>query len=482
MKKHILSFLFAALLLLCACQPTPEEPIVLQKDQDMMIKKGTATLPPEAEYTPPEAPERYLFDYSEGTLTVHVDAVVTVPDQPLTIARVSADGYDQDAVKRLFALLADGDTMTTAPSKQRMSKEDIGEAIQRLMQMLEDGSYLENDWTEEQVKERIRELENNYKNAPFAEEQHRPTVADGTFYRDSQGEKTYDIADASSENRRFEIRSCPDGNGASRFRYRRSKSPSYSMCNAREVDADSELPEKLGMMCGEAMEQISAVLDATGEPFRVKRMYLIDDEQQGMTDGVYAEASHYALSVQCQRTFAGFPVAADIPEAWQSGDRYAIPWQEESLWIVIDREGIVSMNWIEPITVREAVADSNHLMSFSEIREIAEKMYRVIYLQYTDPQSTDTDRIEVELNVGHVDLELIRVREQDNVDGKKGLLIPAWVFYGTIRETVFLKDGSNDTYYSEYGLGGLDLYYQGDTITLCINAIDGSIIDPVRGY
>ena len=90
MKKRFIIILIAALLLLCACQPTPEEPVVLQKDQDLMIQKGEATLPPEETYTPPEAPERWQYDYEEGALTVHVDAKVTVPD---VLVKMIADAH-----------------------------------------------------------------------------------------------------------------------------------------------------------------------------------------------------------------------------------------------------------------------------------------------------------------------------------------------------------------------------------------------------
>ena len=85
MKKQAFIILIAALLLLCACQPTPDEPVVLQKDQELMIQQGTATLEPEEPYTPPEVPNRYRFDYQDGALTIHADA-----DRKRPCARVPA--------------------------------------------------------------------------------------------------------------------------------------------------------------------------------------------------------------------------------------------------------------------------------------------------------------------------------------------------------------------------------------------------------
>lgn len=43
MKKRFVVIFFTALLLLCACQPTPEEPVVVQKDFDVMIEKAKQT-------------------------------------------------------------------------------------------------------------------------------------------------------------------------------------------------------------------------------------------------------------------------------------------------------------------------------------------------------------------------------------------------------------------------------------------------------
>ena len=36
--------------------------------------------------------------------------------------------------------------------------------------------------------------------------------------------------------------------------------------------------------------------------------------------------------------------------------------------------------------------------------------------------------------------------------------------------------------YSHYNLTSGNMNYEGDVIVLCINAIDGSIIDPMLGY
>ena len=74
------------------------------------------------------------------------------------------------------------------------------------------------------------------------------------------------------------------------------------------------------------------------------------------------------------------------------------------------------------------------------------------------------------------------MRDQDNANEKAGMLIPVWVFYGTVYKSTAWKDGTAYAGYSHYGLGGQSESYDGDVITLCINAIDGTIIDPLLGY
>jgi hypothetical protein len=65
--------------------------------------------------------------------------------------------------------------------------------------------------------------------------------------------------------------------------------------------------------------------------------------------------------------------------------------------------------------------------------------------------------------VTEVRLEMMRVVEQGSIEN--GLLIPVWNFYG-VRERTY-KGEMDET---------------GQYILLCINAVDGSIIDISKGY
>ena len=481
MKKRIYCILFSALLLLCACQPTPDEPIVLQKDQDLMIQKGEATQPPEESYTPPAVPERYQYDYAEGTLTVHIDAKVTVPDGPLPMARMRAQGFDQEAIRRLLKILANGETVIAHHIQTVATKEQIAADLEVAMQMLEDGSYKRADITEEEWREHIKDLQQQYRDAPFEADLPKDGVTDGMFDRQTMNGVTVDMLEAHTNHMAMQVFSAFEADSHSLLSFTRGDIPYYTMNGAVELFPDSPQSDKIKLTYAEAMQTVRELIDATGEPLTVTHVYLIGDPMNGNIDGIVSEAKHWAYCMQCQRTYRDVTIAAGVPGTTRTDEMYTINWEYETMTVIIDDEGIASVRWTEPLTVTEPISDSSNLLSFEKISEIAERMLRVIYLQYTDA-SQDTDRrTEIAVDIRDVKLELIRVREQNSGGKKYGVLVPVWVFYGDIVETEYYNN-EKDVGYSTYGCGSFCEYREGDEIVLCINAIDGSIIDPLLGY
>lgn len=479
MKKHIFIILLAALLLLAACQPTPDEPPVLQKDQDLMIQKGEATLPPEETYTPPEAPERFVYDFTDGTWTVHADAPIIVPDVPMPMVWVRSQGISQETLYRLFHLLGNGETFYLPDMDHISTKSEIAESIQSMMDQLEDGSYKDTDLSEEEWKAAIAELEKKYKTAP-EENPHEQQESDGTYMLlDSKRFDTERLyLSASSRYRSIGATAYfkADGEGSCFHYYRHldveNRKSSYSMANARKVDASSELPE--GLSYADAAAMLNEVFETIGEPFEIVNVFLIDDAAQGHIDGDTFSAKHYALRFVCRRLIHGAPMVCNDTGAGNFDQIFSIPWTQERFSAVIDSVGFVSIEWEEPLTILDTVSESTNLLPFSEIREIAEKMFPIIYQH----QAGYEHIAKLDTQITSVRLELIRVREQNNTKQLKGLLIPAWSFYGSCCET----NTEGETSYINYGMGSGCDYYGGDQILLCINAIDGTVIDPLLGY
>ncbi|MBR4079345.1 MAG: hypothetical protein IKK29_03975, partial [Christensenellaceae bacterium] len=105
MKRAILFItaimMFAAVF--SGCQKTPESPIVVGKDQQVMIEKAEEELPPEVAKLP--LTERYAVKEHlektvtelDGKLIIEVDADISVPAaDKLPIVKVTPANFSQD--------------------------------------------------------------------------------------------------------------------------------------------------------------------------------------------------------------------------------------------------------------------------------------------------------------------------------------------------------------------------------------------------
>jgi hypothetical protein len=102
--------------------------------------------------------------------------------------------------------------------------------------------------------------------------------------------------------------------------------------------------------------------------------------------------------------------------------------------------------------------EDSALMPFPDIQSVFEKMMNITF----EARSKGLDNLTCDIN--EIRLEMMRVVEQDSIEN--GLLIPVWNFYG--QEYWTTTNGNTEK--------------RSDGILLCVNAIDGSVIDTVKGY
>ncbi len=462
------------LLLLVGCQKTPEQPLIVPKEQQVMVEKATATQAPETASSPLEVPERWTFTEQNKNFTYTIDADVVVPEGPLPMVWVRAQGLSQEAVYRLFGLLSQGEELY--PPRQQ-TKADIEQRIEEDYKLIEKGPDKRSDLTREEFEEglldEIEYLKKAYQTAP---ETWESVPTDGAYEaKTSPGSgKTYLQVHGSNLAREIIATTYDKADFHSDFRYYRHLNDSrygYTMLNAKAIAQGDVLPDDLSW--DRIMAEVQAVLDATGESFEVGPIFLIDDAQNGSVDGIVQEGSRHALCIDCRRVVQGVTVATNVSGISSSDTVYAIPWTMESLRFIVDSDGILTIEWNNPLTILDTVSEGVNLMPFESIRSTAERMLPIVY----SPAGYEHYR-SMDITVSHVRLELMRIREQNNTQELKGMLIPAWVFYGTALGTE--KDGFQD--YSSYGLRGGTDFYRGDKILLCLNAVDGSVIDPLLGY
>jgi hypothetical protein len=101
------------------------------------------------------------------------------------------------------------------------------------------------------------------------------------------------------------------------------------------------------------------------------------------------------------------------------------------------------------------------ILPWGDIEGVFEKMLPIKYTGYTKTYN-------VRIDMTRISLSLQRMTEQDSFT--TGLLVPVWNFYGMIT----LTDEQGNKRVSDADMAYIPL--------LCVNAIDGSVINPIQGY
>ena len=109
-------------------------------------------------------------------------------------------------------------------------------------------------------------------------------------------------------------------------------------------------------------------------------------------------------------------------------------------------------------------------------------MYPIIYKTRLSKNVQNGTESKIEIHVDRVGLELMRIREQNVTDARVGLAIPTWVFYGTIK--MVDNPGTPEEYvtYQTFSADGGGSDWPMETCVFAINAVDGSLINPILGY
>lgn len=504
--KMVAILLTAVLLVTCfttACQPTPEKPIVVGKDQDKMLEQLVQTPNAAGEEAPPafsiadmQVPENYTFSTTgaDGKLTVSVDAPVRLPDADiLPTAKVVPGRFTQEMVSAMLDYLF-GDT-PYYQRDNRLTKAQLERIILDKQKRIADGVFDDHPDRLEDVQQQIAHWQEQLETAP--EKRDEPKLSDGTMIKDevwgsySIDVQTYDEVIGYIKGY-FNCYSVPQtkssgdlymGHDYSHLHYSDYSSEdddyyNYTMDGAQLVYSDTDIPDdlkaKLGVTLDEAKQQVEGFLDA-GE---IKDMmctaaFVIDDHGTGHVDDYSGVASDFAFKLFYTRSVNGVPVMPTSEFCQNSREDYDYPWVYESLEVIVTDGGIVDISWKSPCDVSEIIADNTEIIDFEEAAEIFEAKMKIFYEARLDTYGFDS----IDIDIDSINLGLLRIKQQNSGQQVAGLYVPVWVFYGTVKQTLTYSDGYTHVGY-DHGCDFPDKPY----IVLAINAINGSIIDVEVGY
>lgn len=183
-------------------------------------------------------------------------------------------------------------------------------------------------------------------------------------------------------------------------------------------------------------------------------------------DAVNYSNADEAYLVCFTRNVDGIPVTWTMLECTaqdedKNGDPivYRMPFDYESLRLVVTNEGITAGRYESPYSLGSVLQEDVQLLSLEQIMNVAKT---ILPLKYTWLEGS----YQVKMKIDRITLGYTRVDFKDDMN--RFMLVPVWDFFGTYE---CLVDGQAVTSAVE---GGNSL--------LTINAMDGTVIDRNYGY
>lgn len=485
----------AILLLLCmlfACQPTPEKDAVKQKNTNVLIdtvrvaeqeqQSTGAALPPVKE----QFPERFQCDFMTSAQNVHV--VADVPLEVLTdgtfptlrVERRTLTGKER---LTLAQRLLDSESLYIF--EENVTREDVAEWIAIYMQepspedkaeWMREEHGTEAEWQEMMDRRTgmAAELQQRYNELPVDDARVPLVPWDGSVppYDEYGVNRYWIVSEPTSEGYWWtrnivEVCANPLDRG---IEYRMARMDEYDVTYVSFFDLsrktaedridpeDYDTPhEGASVTPNDAARLVQSYFGGFGE-FAIADVCwannaATDDDVKGIRDNTrWAYLLHMTpVRGGAYAPYCGSSASDDDPEA----DVQPV-WCYESLTAAVDGSGnLISLIWQSPLKVTNTISQSSPLLPYAEIQMLFEtQMNRNLAYEMAK---------DAVVTVNAVQLGLFRIRERDDLNS--GLLVPVWYFTGTIA----------------YEHEGTD-YKNGLSPLLIINAVDGSIIDPEKGY
>ncbi len=472
MKKRIMRSMIAVcvLFLLAGCQPTPEEPVVVNKNDGKLEEKMQATPAPTQVY---EAPTHWSETVEGEKLNIVIDTDVILPDvSAYPVVKLEQQPFTQEQVDDMVHYFA-GDAKLYLPHVE--TKADYDEEIVYAKRGQEiDGEFVVNDeskaWVEELEKRRDAAPDDSpviYCDTTLAYRSNYETgekiIEDGknflsVVFQNEDGSEahvslsSYAKGESSRSYFSYALR---EGIGYIAESWYRTEMEFEMTEEEAGWDGVGALFEKVTMHEEDALAMAEKVIGDLG----IKDMVLVSAEKavaQEMPD-----KGGYILEYARQ--------SGGIPLYWFTGGSYAKdeeppqyypPFAEEHIEFQVNEDGIQSFFWSGCAQVAETVSDNVQLLPFEDVQQALKDQifYKKSFMptdEYYGLSNFEVDVTSAQLRMGY-----IGVKDNEN----QAMMVPVWVF-----ETTFGNDNAV-----------LNKHQSHSDDTYVLNAIDGGVIEMKR--
>lgn len=466
------------LICLSACQPTPKEPIVVNKAGDAMEKiidsTPVPTIPEEtlgaqnAEITY-KTLGHWQDSFSAGTANIEIDADIIMPGMPaIPVYQVSPAEFDErDVDKVIEVFMGDAQLSNYEYSTRSRIEEYIVESEAVLAEYKAGNLPPDDDRpAEQQINElegRIEELKQEYANAP--EDFIQPGPADTSFKQTEFGH-TVNLYGKSADGRECILTVTNSKEfGSAMF---------YGVCGADNLKGDNKRisPE-------EAQGFIdNGVLDIEASKELAER-YI---QSMGITDYYFVHTEIFyrvtpsgdvpVCSVNYTRTYGGLPFKnySPWPRPLSSDDiqeepLYAKVASPEDICVITDGTTVYTFGWSNPYIVENVRNENVQTYSTDEVKQRIKKQLEINLA--VDGNIFD----DVNVNISSVVMGSFYMPVRDEQDVY--MMIPVW---DTLGDETYEGGKPRFNGFSVYGEDVDNVSF------VTVNAVDGSIIDRERGY
>jgi hypothetical protein len=480
MKKSFKAVIVLLLVisLLAGCQQTPDNPIVIEKDNDGWQDYAAS----EESIPPTDVPSKYTADLSLDRLDVTIDANVEIPEESIfPIYLVRQRLFTQEDADRIMSVLL-GDAELYAETNVR-TKEFLQQSIDSYAKQLQDEvSDDSREFYQEQIKALMAEQESAPDNSTLTPASRTLEFIPTDDLLGSYGEETDDAPLAWTEEAKH--RAEADGNTAiTGISFLPAGKMRLSILNNTETgssvrflfanDEDLVNTETLASFSeDEAKQRARAYLKEMG----VEEADVLDCSAEKNEDG---KVSSYAVSLcsHISGTEQKDITPASVYDAIYE-QQTAPSVKQENIIFELSDAGIIGFTWSDPYETIEKSSNNMKLLSFEDIEQMIESLLPMKTLWAYPGEEQDENIIGRKLTIDKISLSYMQVRKKSDMQSR--YYIPVWDVIGSMTYQY------SDTY--DPSGGGFVVDKNGERIgfedcsVLTINAIDGTVIDRLLGY
>ena len=472
--------LLMALSLLSACQPTPEVEPVAQKDSEALIERVEVAEEDVADMA--EAPEsrhitHELTEVSQRTgIDITIDADVVLPEtDAIPVARVQSGELDMQVMENIWQLIANGSGMLEDfPRSYYEGQASMWMEYREAGNLDKYSSFEEMDAA---ISELLAEAATKsaepvfFPESPMDVMQTGEKLHDTDMYNCHEGHVTFfglsdqgTVSEVHLDTDWFVeyLRDIDD-----RYIWNSSNPLDIYLPAIERGEFKIQLPERSIEDAQAYAEQLLADIGITDFTCVVARIApLIPrffNEQQDVCPCAY--------ELLFTRQVAGVNVTyndvqssgGELRDRPVDSPDYTPIWDYEYIQLFVDDAGVLYMSYNQPHEVTEIVTESAEILSLEEAVASFERMIGYQYAAYETGQRELCD--DAYLCIDEIRLGVTRIAEKNTQ--KQGYLVPSWTFFGHYKLSDFWPDGEG---------------HHGTEAILIVNALDGSIIDPDRGF